>query len=118
MAFSRFDGKKIPNDIAEYDLIYMIDVYHHVPVDVREKMLKQIYDKMKPGAKLMLKDINGSSPFVLLNKMHDVVFAGEYGHEIGHKKALKLIESLGFKILETRKKQVLIYPHYFILAQK
>lgn len=116
--FSKFSGKNIPSDIADYDLLYMIDVYHHIPLSVRDKMLKQIYDKMKPGAKLMFKDINGSSPFVLLNKMHDLVFAKEIGHETGFKKSVQLLESLGFTILETRKRRVFVYPHYFILAQK
>jgi len=80
--------------------------------------MAQLYKKMKPGAKLMFKDIDGASPFVACNKVHDMIFAQEFSHEIGHKKAEGLLESLGFTILESRKKRIFVYPHYFLLVQK
>jgi SAM-dependent methyltransferase len=118
IGFATFDGTVIPKNIRQYDLIYMIDVYHHVPKPVRNDMLRQIYTAMKPGARLMLKDIDGASPFVLCNKLHDMVFAQELSHEIGFKKAQNLLTTIGFKIRESRKKRIFVYPHYFILAEK
>jgi SAM-dependent methyltransferase len=116
--FATFDGNTLPKNINQYDLLYMIDVYHHVPKSIRNDMIKQLYEKMKPGAKLMFKDIDGASPFVLCNKVHDMIFAQELSNEIGFKKAQRLLESVGFKIVEARKKQIFVYPHYFILAEK
>lgn len=118
VSFDTFDGTVIPDDIENYDLVYMIDVYHHIPKAKRDDMLRQIFGKMKPGAKLMFKDIDGASPFVLCNKVHDMIFAKELSHEIGYKKACGLLESAGFKIVESHKRRVFVYPHYFILAQK
>lgn len=118
ITFSRFSGSTIPKDIAKYDLIYMIDVYHHIPRDIREDFMKQIFAKMKPGARLMFKDINAGSPFIPFNKAHDLIFAQEFPREISYYKAIQLLTSLGFKVVEARKKQVFVYPHYFILAQK
>ena len=118
MVFEVFDGNTIPSDILDYDLIYMIDVYHHIPKNIREGFMKQLFDKMKPGAKLMFKDIDAASPFVVCNKMHDLVFAQEIGNEISFKKAKSTLTSLGFKIIEEYTKTVFVYPHYFILAQK
>lgn len=118
ISFSHFSGSNIPKDIEKYDLIYMIDVYHHIPRDIREDFMRQIYEKMKPGARLMFKDINAGSPFIPFNKVHDLVFAQEMPHEISFYNAIQLLTSLGFKIVEARTKQVFVYPHYFILAQK
>lgn len=118
ISFRIFNGIKIPDEIKEYDLIYMIDVYHHIPVKIREDFIKQVFLKMRPGSKLLFKDIDAASPFLPFNKLHDLVFAKEYSHEISFSKAVKLIESLGFEIKEARTKQVLLYPHYFILAKK
>lgn len=118
MGFATFDGTTIPDNIKKYDLIYMIDVYHHIPTAIRDDFMRQLYSKMKPGAKLMLKDIDGSSPFVPCNKLHDLIFAQEFSHEIGFNKARGLLTSIGFKELEARKKRTFVYPHYFILAQK
>jgi SAM-dependent methyltransferase len=118
ISFSYFSGSEIPADIKNYDLIYMVDVYHHIPRDIRENFMKQIYDQMKPGARLMLKDIDGGSPLIPFNKLHDLIFAQELSHEISFTSALQLLTSLGFKITEARKKNVFVYPHYFILAEK
>lgn len=118
VSFTVFDGTTIPDDIGKYDLIFMIDVYHHIPKKLRDDFMKQLYKKMKPGARLMLKDIDGGSPFVACNKVHDIIFAQELSHEISFKRANNLLESLGFKIVEGRKKRIFVYPHYFLLAQK
>lgn len=118
ISFSYFSGSSIPKDIGNYDLIYMIDVYHHIPREIRDNFMKQVYEKMKPGARLMFKDINAGSLFIPFNKVHDMVFAQEFPHEISFYRAVQLLTSLGFKIVEGRKKRVFIYPHYFILAQK
>lgn len=118
LEFAHFSGSKIPDDIRKYDLIYMIDVYHHIPRDVREDFMAQVYKKMKPGARLVFKDINAGSPFIPFNKLHDLVFAQELPHEISFYDALQLLTGLGFKITEARTKQVFVYPHYFIVAQK
>jgi 2-polyprenyl-3-methyl-5-hydroxy-6-metoxy-1,4-benzoquinol methylase len=116
--FEVFDGMTIPDDIATYDLIYMIDVYHHMPKDVRGDFMRQLHSKMKDGARLMLKDIDAASLLIPFNRLHDLVFAGEPGHEISRTTAAELLSSLGFSILESRRKRVLVYPHYFILARK
>jgi len=118
LGFAIFDGSRIPENIKKYDLVFMIDVYHHIPTNVREEFMRQLFRKMKPGAKLMFKDIDGSSPFVACNKVHDLIFAQELSHEIGFDKAQNFLKSIGFKILESRKKRIFVYPHYFILAQK
>ncbi|MDI9339472.1 MAG: class I SAM-dependent methyltransferase [Sediminibacterium sp.] len=116
--FAVFDGNTIPDDIVEYDLIYMIDVYHHIPQSVQKPFMKQLFDKMKPGARLMFKDIDAGSPLVICNKLHDLVFAKEIGKEISFKAAKSLLTEVGFKIVEEYKKTVFVYPHYFILAVK
>lgn len=118
ITFAYFSGSKVPNDISKYDLVYMIDVYHHIPTHIRDDFMKQIYEKMKPGARIVFKDINAGSPFIPFNKLHDLFFAQEYPREISLYSAIQLLTSLGFKITEARKKQVFVYPHYFIVAQK
>lgn len=118
MSFSYFTGSIIPSDINKYDLIYMIDVYHHIPKDIRQDFMKQVYKKMKPGARLIFKDIDAGSIFIPFNKAHDLIFAQELPREISYYKAIQLLTFLGFKIIEARKKRVFVYPHYFIVAQK
>lgn len=118
LAFEVYDGTTIPQDIAEYDLVFMIDVLHHLPKDDRAEFIRKVHSAMKAGARLMLKDIDAASPLLPFNKIHDLLFSRELGHEISRESAEGMVSSLGFDILESRTKRVLVYPHYFILAQK
>jgi 2-polyprenyl-3-methyl-5-hydroxy-6-metoxy-1,4-benzoquinol methylase len=114
----KYDGNTIPTEIAEYDYVSMIDVYHHIPPKIQEQFMHQLYSKMKPGAILIFKDINNASPFVLMNKLHDLLLSKEIGNEISLRKALGLLKSIGFHIMSVEKKQMYVYPHYTIYAKK
>lgn len=114
----KYDGNTIPNEISEYDFVTMIDVYHHIPQKIQIEFMHQLYAKMKKGSVLILKDINNASPFVYMNKLHDLVLSSEIGHEISHSFAMKMLKDIGFEILKTDKKLMFVYPHYTIYAKK
>lgn len=116
--FEVFDGKVIPDEIRNYDLVYMIDVFHHIPAAQQISFMQQLQQKMKEGAVLIFKDIDAGSPLVICNKMHDMVFAGEIGKEISFTKAKNMLAGAGFKIVESFKKTVFVYAHYFVICQK
>ena len=116
--FEAYDGIKFPAKIAEMDIIFLVDVLHHVPAASQKDFIKTLVATMKPGAKLVLKDINASSPFVYCNKLHDLVFAGEIGNELKMKDARALLESNGLTITQQEKRRMYVYPHYTLVAQK
>ncbi len=117
-AFDTFDGIHFPPGLGEMDIIYLIDVLHHVPKANQQKFLQNLVSVMKSGSRLILKDINGASALVFCNKMHDIIFAGEIGNEISFSKAKQWITQAGLKIIEERKKRMYVYPHYTIIAEK
>jgi SAM-dependent methyltransferase len=116
--FQTFDGKNIPDEISEYDLVYMIDVFHHIPPAQQVEFMQQLYKKMKPGARLVFKDMDAGTPMVAFNKMHDMVFAGEIGKEISFTRAKNMLAGIGFKIAESFKKTLFVYSHYFVICEK
>lgn len=118
LIFKTFDGNTIPDSISEYEIIYLIDVIHHVPKEKQENFIHEIYNKMSVKSKLIFKDIDLSHPFVVFNKLHDLVFSGEIGRELSFKTASDLVLNAGFNILESYKKSVFVYPHYFIICEK
>ncbi|TND02411.1 MAG: methyltransferase family protein [Bacteroidetes bacterium] len=117
-AFFTFDGKTFPPELGQSDLVFLVDVLHHVPGKLQQDFLSGICKAMKPGARLVLKDINGASPLVLFNKLHDLVFARETGKERSVAQASAMAEKAGFKIRATFKQRVAVYPHYFIELEK
>jgi 2-polyprenyl-3-methyl-5-hydroxy-6-metoxy-1,4-benzoquinol methylase len=114
----KYDGVNIPDEIAEYAYVSMIDVYHHIPPSLQVSFMKQLYAKMKPGAILIFKDINKANPLVVMNKLHDLLLSKEIGNEISMNTALNLLKEIGFSINSTAKKTMLVYPHFTIIAQK
>ena len=80
--FSEYDGKNFPAALHDMDTIFLIDVLHHVPKKRHVDFIKELALTMKPGARLILKDINAGSPLVYFNKLHDLIFAREIGNEI------------------------------------
>lgn len=116
--FSTYDGVHFPPQLAEMDIIFLIDVLHHVPKQNQVNFLKDLALVMKPGARLVLKDINAASPLVLCNKMHDLIFAGEIGNEMSMSRARNLLQQSGLEIVEDNKRTMYVYPHYTIVAKK
>lgn len=118
ISFEVYDGVNLPNDISAYELIYLIDVLHHVPKNAQLSFIQNIKNKMNPGSIIVIKDIDASSPFVLFNKLHDLVFSREIGNEMSHKSLLKYSKEIGFTVLDSFFKRVFVYPHYFVVLKK
>jgi SAM-dependent methyltransferase len=116
--FSAYDGKTFPVQLSEMDTIFLIDVLHHVHKKSQEDFMRDLVKMMKPGARLILKDINGGSPLVFFNKLHDLIFAREIGNEISMAKAIQLLEANGLTIIEQEKRVMYVYPHYTLVAKK
>jgi 2-polyprenyl-3-methyl-5-hydroxy-6-metoxy-1,4-benzoquinol methylase len=116
--FQIYDGKIIPNIIGDYDVILLIDVLHHVPKEFQIKFLQEIFNKMNMGSHLIIKDINANSPFVFFNKLHDLIFSQEIGNEVKLKSLAFEVNKIGFKILQSSKKQLYVYPHYTLILEK
>ncbi len=116
--FELYDGEHFPDEIGDMDIIFLVDVLHHVPQKKQVDFLKNLSKKIKPGARLVLKDIDRASPFVIFNKLHDLIFSGEIGNEISADSALNLLKENGFDIVEQEKRLMYVYPHYTLVAQK
>lgn len=116
--FEEYDGSNFPKSLGDMDIIYLIDVLHHVPKVNQKMFLKDLAAIMKPGARLILKDINAANPLVYFNKMHDLIFAREIGNEMSADTAHSLLTEYGLQIIEQSKRTMYVYPHYTIVAKK
>lgn len=114
-----FNGSVLPDEIANYDFVFLIDVIHHVPRNEQYSFLKKIYEKMKLGATLIFKDIDAENVILSkFNKLHDLLLSGEIGHELRSKTVKQELNNIGFKTSEIIKKRMLVYPHYTIVCKK
>ncbi|MFT4022423.1 MAG: methyltransferase domain-containing protein [Flavihumibacter sp.] len=116
--FEVFDGQVFPDIIFDADLIFLIDVLHHVPAPNQDTFLLDILKGMKPGSRLLLKDIDAGSPLVYMNKLHDVLLGGGAGHERKPQEIAALLQKGGATIQSVSTKRTWVYPHYIIEATK
>jgi len=116
---SDFIVSKVPPDcLGKYDCVMLIDVLHHIPRTEQPGYLRLLSQRMRPGSRLILKDINAGRISVLWSRLHDALFAGNGFQEISLTQAVDLVSAAGLKVLDAYEIQRLWYPHYFVIAQK
>ena len=112
----QYDGINLPN-LADYDFVLLVDVIHHIPKSQLKQFFIVLKQNMKPGATLILKDIDAGKPIlVLFNKLHDFIVSQEIGNEISQKNAENILIQSEFKIKSASYLRMLWYPHYTILS--
>lgn len=116
--FETYDGSHVPDLIADYDLVFMIDVVHHIPRSQLPAFFKQLASKMSPNAQLVVKDIDAASPWVLGNKLHDLAISGQKGDEWKAAELKNLVENCGFRTVSFTGRRILWYPHFTLELQK
>lgn len=115
---AQYDGLSIPDWIANYDYIFMIDVLHHIPKKFQRSHLQSLFNLMKPGARLILKDIDAASFWVLFNKMHDMMVVRELGNEMNPEKLKQALDNIGFITSAIKRKRLYVYPHFTLVCEK
>lgn len=113
-----YNGTDLPDQIKNYNIITLIDVFHHLPVNQRNVFLGKLHEKMSPGATLILKDIDASNPLVFGNKVHDYLLSGERSKEISMYEMQITLNNAGFALIESVKKTTLWYPHFWFICKK
>ncbi len=113
-----YDGMNFPPLLSEMDILFLIDVLHHVPKPKQEAFLKKLVSIMKSTATLVIKDIDVANPLVIFNKLHDLIVSGEIGHELSCKKVSSMLAEANLEITAIHKITTYVYPHYTIVGKK
>lgn len=114
-----FDGDSIPEEINNFDFITMIDVLHHIPKDKQFDFLTQLVSLMHSGSELILKDIKGESILSYWNKIHDLLLAGEIGHELNSSMLKSFFkDELKMQVKSFTSRRMLLYPHFTLILKK
>jgi len=113
-----YDGSHFPPLTGTMDIIFLIDVLHHVPQPLQGAFLRNLAASMKKGTTLVIKDINAANPLVVCNKLHDLVVSGEIGHELKIPDVVRMLTEGGLEITDVEKCTTYVYPHYTVIAKK
>ncbi len=114
-----YDGITIPQWIGDYNYVLLIDMLHHMPLVRHTAFLSQLYDQMRPGSQLIIKDIDASRRFLyLFNKVHDFLMTGTRTYERRLPDLRDTLQSLGYQIKQAITQRLYMYPHFTIVCQR
>lgn len=114
-----YDGVTLPDWIGEYDYVFLVDVLHHIPRERQRQTLLALFEKLKPGARLVIKDIDAGERFwCLFNKLHDLLLAGQYPCEQAASDLMAHLSQVGFAVKDLTKERIYVYPHFTIISEK
>lgn len=113
-----YDGINIPSLVGEMDIIFLIDVLHHIPAANQHIFLQKLAGLMKSGSTLVIKDIDAASPLVVCNKLHDLIVSHEIGHELKSTATVAILAGNNLDIVDVKKTTTYVYPHYTVVAKK
>ena len=69
--------------VGRYDVVSLIDVMHHVPVDLQGVVFRRAVDVLEPGGLLIYKDMaDRPFPYAAMNRLHDLVMARQWIHYV------------------------------------
>jgi len=94
--------------VPSCDAVTLLDVLHHVAPDIRLRLLQEVFQKLRPGGTLVIKDIDKTPQLKYLwNYLHDwIMTRGKPCHYLSNLEMRRLLEGIGFVVvpepLETR----------------
>lgn len=92
--FVIFDGNIIPLGDEEFDIVFSACVFHHIPHDQHDRLLKELYRVLRPGGVLVIFEHNPLNP--LTQYVVNTCEFDENAVLIGASKFMKSIERAGY----------------------
>lgn len=60
--YRSYDGRQLPDDLGEFDLIFTACVFHHIPAEQHIDLLRQLKRRLRPGGLFILFEHNPWNP--------------------------------------------------------
>ncbi len=101
-----------------FDVVTMIDVIHHVPVDKQLEFLREAASHVAPGGSLIYKDMSSSFPYGEANRLHDLIIAREWIHYLPIQSVIDELSQLGFSQTAMSQRTTYWYKHEMVVMRR
>jgi predicted O-methyltransferase YrrM len=105
---------------AGLDAVYTLDIVHHLDVDDARALLASIYDSLRPGGTLIVKDVDTRPRYKMaFTWLLDVLMTGgERPHYWSRADLTDALRAVGFAVVRLPMVDVLPYPHELYICMK
>lgn len=109
-----------PDEIeGKWEAVLMVDVLHHVPIEKQESFWKAAALCVSMGGRLIYKDMCHQPMWrVGMNRLHDLVVAKQWIHEVPLKTVRKWASDSGFKVIHEERYTRFWYGHELLILEK
>lgn len=110
----RFDlvRKEDPWPVGEFDVVSMLDVLHHIPVEQQEAAFRAAASSVRPGGLFLYKDMSDAPWYCAgANRLHDLVLAREWIHYVPIATVEKWAEAMQLQRQTSRSIRMFWYQH-------
>ena len=104
----------------DLDGAYMLDIIHHIPQSTVPRLIQEIYGKLRPDGRLVIKDVE-TRPFYKLwfTYLLDVLVDGRSElHYWSREEMIPLLRETGFEVACHSLVDILPYPHILYICRK
>lgn len=117
MSFLRLPAGEFPP--GQFDVVFCIDVIHHVPRSAQRSFLQDVCDRVVPGGRLILKDISPRPRWkALANRVHDLIMARQWVNYQRESQVEAQLRDAGGEVVESVRLDRLWYSHFLIVWQR
>jgi 2-polyprenyl-3-methyl-5-hydroxy-6-metoxy-1,4-benzoquinol methylase len=111
--------KEDPWPGGRFDVVSMIDVLHHIPVEQQEAAFRSAASAVRPGGLLLYKDMSESPWYcAAANRVHDLVVAREWIHYVPVARVEKWAAKLELQQSRAHSIRMLWYQHDIRVFQR
>lgn len=102
-----------------FDVVSLVDVMHHIPLDERRAVLERCHDALRPGGILIYKDIGDRPRWrATANRLHDLVMAREWVHYTPLRDVKTWAGEFGMEVRHSERIDRLWYGHDSCLLRR
>jgi len=99
-----------------FDVVMMIDVMHHIPLELRESTFLACVRRLRPGGNFIYKDMADKPRFhSIANRAHDLIVAREIIHYMPLETVLDWAALADLQLIERLEYKRLVYAHELLV---
>jgi len=104
----------------ELRAVYMLDIIHHIPPETVEPLLRELWQSLMPGGRLVVKDVDTRPIYKrwFTHALDRLVSPGGVIHYWPADRLQGLLERVGFRVYRHLMVDVLPYPHVLYICTR
>ncbi|MBF0338480.1 MAG: class I SAM-dependent methyltransferase [Nitrospirae bacterium] len=108
-----------PKDIANYDVVTMVDVLHHIAGPMQDSFVIRLTKTLSPGTLLILSDMEGTNLFTgITARVHDLLVNKQVVRPRKSSDVIAMLADNGLQILSVSWCWSVVFKSFVITARK